>query len=59
VEVEEDDAENLLDALERELTRRKFGAVVRLEVEEDIDEHVLELLVEELEASDNEVFRLP
>ena len=59
VEVEEDDAENLLDALERELTRRKFGAVVRLEVEEDIDEHVLELLVEELEASDLEVFRLP
>lgn len=59
VEVEEDDAENLLDALERELTRRKFGAVVRLEVEEDIDEHVLELLVEELEASQNEVFKLP
>jgi len=59
VEVEEDDAENLLDALERELTRRKFGAVVRLEVEEDIDEHVLELLVEELEASESEVFRLP
>ena len=59
VEVEEDDAENLLDALERELTRRKFGAVVRLEVEENIDEHVLELLVEELEATDYEVFRLP
>jgi polyphosphate kinase len=59
VEVEEDDAENLLDALERELTRRKFGDIVRLEVEENIDEHVLELLVEELEASENEVFRLP
>ena len=59
VEVEEDEAENLLDALERELTKRKFGAVVRLEVEEVIDEHVLELLVEELEASENEVFRLP
>lgn len=59
VEVEEDDAENLLDALERELTRRKFGAVVRLEVEEDIDDYVLELLIEELEASQNEVFRLP
>ena len=59
VEVEEDDAENLLDALERELTRRKFGAVVRLEVEENIDEHVLELLIEELEASESEVFRLP
>lgn len=59
VEVEEDDAENLLDAIERELTRRKFGAVVRLEVAEDIDEHVLELLVEELEAAENEVFKLP
>ncbi len=30
-----------------------------VEVEEVIDEHVLELLVEELEASENEVFRLP
>ena len=33
VEVEEDDAENLLKALERELTRRRFGPAVRLEVE--------------------------
>src|SRR5699024_3312884 len=32
VEVEEDDAENLLTALEKELTRRRFGAPVRLEV---------------------------
>ena len=33
VEVEEDDAENLLKALERELMRRRFGPPVRLEVE--------------------------
>lgn len=59
VEVEEDDAENLLLALERELMRRRFGPPVRLEVEESIDPHVLELLIEELGVSDPEVFRLP
>jgi len=59
LEVEEDDAENLLKALERELQRRRFGSPVRLEVEESIDEHVLELLVSELDVADSEVFPLP
>ncbi|MDP3972524.1 MAG: RNA degradosome polyphosphate kinase [Candidatus Nanopelagicales bacterium] len=59
LEVEEDDAENLLQALERELMRRRFGPPVRLEVEESIDTGVLELLVRELGISQAEVFRLP
>ena len=59
VEVEEDDAENLLKALERELMRRRFGPPVRLEVEESISPHVYELLVRELAVSPAEVFRLP
>ncbi len=58
VEVEEDDAENLLDAMERELSRRKFGPAVRLEIEDTMDEKVLELLKDELEVNDNEIFRL-
>ncbi len=58
VEVEEDDAENLLKALERELMRRRFGPPVRLEVEEGIDPHLLDLLVRELGVSDSEVFEL-
>jgi polyphosphate kinase len=38
VEAEEDDAENLLLALEKELLRRKVGRPpVRLEVEDDMD----------------------
>jgi polyphosphate kinase len=59
VEVEEDDAENLLQAMERELMRRRFGPPVRLEVEETVDPHVLDLLVRELAISDSEVFALP
>jgi polyphosphate kinase len=59
LEVEEDDAENLLKALEKELLRRRFGPPVRLEVQENIDEHVLELLTSELDVSEAEVFRLP
>lgn len=59
VEVEEDDAENLLLALERELMRRRFGPPVRLEVEASIDPYVLELLISELDVTANEVFSLP
>jgi polyphosphate kinase len=59
LEVEEDDAENLLKALEKELLRRRFGPPVRLEVEESIDRHVLELLVSELDVHESEVFFLP
>ncbi|MBO8187962.1 RNA degradosome polyphosphate kinase [Streptomyces sp. DW4-2] len=59
LEVEEDDAENLLQALEKELMRRRFGPPVRLEVEESIDPYVLDLLVRELKVSEAEVCPLP
>ncbi len=59
LEVEEDDAENLLTALEKELTRRRFGPPVRLEVADDMDDHVMDLLIRELGVNDNEVYRLP
>ena len=58
LDVEEDDAENLLQALERELMRRRFGPAVRLEVENSIDAHILDLIVGELGVERNEVFRL-
>ena len=60
VEVEEDDAENLLLALEKELLRRKVGRPpVRLEVEDDMDPKMLELLISELDISEREVFHVP
>ncbi|MFD9910110.1 RNA degradosome polyphosphate kinase [Streptomyces sp. NPDC059063] len=59
LEVEEDDAENLLKALEKELMRRRFGPPVRLEVEESIDKGVLDLLMRELKIGESEVHPLP
>ncbi len=59
LEVEEDDAENLLQALEKELLRRRFGPPVRLEVASDIDAHVRDMLVRELGVSEMEVYELP
>lgn len=59
VEVEEDETENLLQALEKELLRRRFGPPIRLEITEDMDATTLDLLVSELGIGDDEVYRLP
>lgn len=59
LEVEEDDAENLLQALEKELLRRRFGPPVRLEVADDINPEIMELLTRELGVEEDEVFKLP
>jgi len=60
VEVEEDDAENLLYALEKELLRAKVGRPpVRLEIVTGVDEQMLNLIVEELDITTKEVFELP
>ncbi len=58
LEVEEDRDEDLLQALERELARRRFGPVVRLEVDGEIDPHVLDLLVRELEVTEEDVVQV-
>ena len=59
VEIEEDEAENLIQALERELLRRRFGPPIRLEITEDMDPVTLDLLVRELDVTEQEVYRLP
>ena len=58
-EVEEDRDEDLLQALERELARRRFGSPVRLEVADDMTEHMLELLLRELDVDPADVIQVP
>ncbi|HME47881.1 MAG TPA: RNA degradosome polyphosphate kinase [Mycobacterium sp.] len=59
MEVEEDRDEDLLQALERELARRRFGSPVRLEVADDMTEHMLELLLRELDVDPGDVIEVP
>lgn len=58
-EVEEDRDEDLLQALERELARRRFGSPVRLEVADDMTESMLELLLRELDVHPGDVIEVP
>jgi polyphosphate kinase len=57
-EVEEDEGGDLLMAIESELTRRRFGSVVRLEVHPDMPDDVLDLLMREMGASEDDVYRI-
>ena len=59
LEVEEDDAENLLKAMEKELERRRFGDCVRLEVEDTISSFTRRYLVRALGLKGDDVFELP
>ncbi|HEY2203147.1 MAG TPA: RNA degradosome polyphosphate kinase [Pseudonocardia sp.] len=59
LDVEEDRDEDLLQALERELARRRFGPPVRLEVTDTMSEHVLELLLRELDVDPHDVMVVP
>ena len=59
LEVDEDATQNLLQAMERELVKRRFEPAVRLEVEEDMSDDVLCRLVKELSVDTNAVFKLP
>ncbi|WP_084392808.1 RNA degradosome polyphosphate kinase [Nocardiopsis listeri] len=59
LEVDEDETDDLVQSLENELLRRRFGPLVRLEVEESISDAVLTILTNELGAEDEEIYRVP
>ena len=59
LEIEEDESENLLESMEQELLRRKFGPPVRLEVDIDIKSNLVKKLKEELSIKDEDISRYP
>ncbi len=56
--IEEDEAEDLLKEIERQLKRRQWGQVIRLEVEEGIDQRLLAIIKEELNISEEEIYKI-
>src|SRR6195952_2309317 len=59
VQIEEDESENLIQALEKGLLQRRFGPPIRLEISNDMDDTTLDLLMQELDITVQEVYRLP
>ena len=58
LEIGQDKGGDLLMTIESELTQRRFGRVVRLEVHPDIPEDVLDLLMREMGATEDDVYRV-
>lgn len=54
--LDEDEADDLLQAVEMELRRRRFGKAVRLEIEQDASKEVVDLLSEELELEPEDIY---
>ena len=59
IEVEEDDAENLRNAIEKELLRRRFGPPIRLEISDETSPFLSQLLADQMGVTPEEVYRLP
>jgi polyphosphate kinase len=59
LDLDDDGAEDLLEALEDELRKRRSSPAVRLEVEATMPDHMIELLLRELQLQPGDVQRLP
>lgn len=59
LELEEDEADDLLQAIEQELRKRRFGgSVVRLEVSASMPELVREMLRQEMDLSETDIYEI-
>ncbi len=57
--IDEDEAEDLLKEIEKQLKKRQRGAVIRLEVEEKVDKKLLKFLKEQMHVASEDVFKIP
>ena len=55
--IDSEEAEDLLEMVELELRRRRFGNAVRLEVSKSMTDDVLSMILEELELDPEDVYR--
>lgn len=57
--IDEDEAEDLLKEIQKQLKMRQWGEVIRLEVEERIDKRLLSFLEEELHIAKEDIYKIP
>lgn len=56
IEIEEDEAEDLLDSIKEGIDRRRFGSVVRLQIEKGCPKRIRQILTENLEIDPFQVY---
>lgn len=56
--IDEDEAEDLLKEIEKQLKLRQWGQAIRLEVDSNMDKKLLDLLVTDLGVDQNEIYKI-
>lgn len=56
LDIDEDEAEDLLKEIEAQVRRRRFGEIIRLEIQDDIDADLKNYIVDELEVDEKDIF---
>ncbi len=56
--IDEDEAEDLLKEIEKQVKRRQWGKAIRLEVQDSIPKKLLKILVDELQIEEEDIFRI-
>ena len=59
LDVDEEEAEDLLKEIQKQLKKRQWGEVIRLEIEEGVDTRLLKVLTKEFNVSGNDIFFIP
>lgn len=56
--IDEEEAEDLLKEIQRQLKKRQWGEVIRLEIEEDVDKRILKRLKKELDIHSEDIYEI-
>ncbi len=56
--IDEDDAEDLLKEIEKQLKKRQWGEAIRLEIEDSADKRLVNILKEELKVDNEDIFMI-
>lgn len=59
LDIEEEEADDLISALQEELRKQKFGAVVRMEIAQDVPPEIRKKLIEQLSITETDVYDVP
>ena len=59
LDIEEEEADDLISALQEELRKQKFGSVVRMEIASDIPPEIRKELIEQLGITETDVYDIP